>query len=150
MKEENIQPHFYDRRLYKSPTNSELCLLLWKKLRQKFQRKWEDIFFFNQWFLLYDIREGMSTSLWRFKHIMPPKDRFWADPFIIARDNKYFIFIEELLYSTQKGHISVIVMDKSGAFVWLTNEANTLAHRSWIKPASVPGWIDWQYAEFAA
>jgi len=42
------------------------------------------------------------------------------------------------------------LMDKSSAFVWLTNEANTLAHRSWIKPASVPGWIDWQYAEFTA
>lgn len=42
------------------------------------------------------------------------------------------------------------LMDKSSAFVWLTNEANTLAHRSWIKPASVPGWIDWQYAEFSA
>ncbi len=42
------------------------------------------------------------------------------------------------------------LMDKSSAFVWLTNEANTLVHRSWIKPASVPGWIDWQYAEFVA
>ncbi|MEO7938029.1 MAG: hypothetical protein ABIR55_05365, partial [Burkholderiaceae bacterium] len=40
------------------------------------------------------------------------------------------------------------LMDKSSAFVWLTNEANTLAYRSWIKPASVPGWIDWQYADF--
>ncbi len=41
-------------------------------------------------------------------------------------------------------------MDQSAAYVWLTNEANTLVHRSWIKPASVPGWIDWQYAHFAA
>ena len=41
-------------------------------------------------------------------------------------------------------------MDQSAAYVWLTNEANTLAHRSWIKPSSVPGWIDWQYAHFAA
>lgn len=40
------------------------------------------------------------------------------------------------------------LMDKSSAFVWLTNEANTVVHRSWLKPASVPGWIDWQYAEF--
>ena len=41
-------------------------------------------------------------------------------------------------------------MDQSAAYVWLTNEANALAHRSWIKPSSVPGWIDWQYAHFAA
>ncbi len=42
------------------------------------------------------------------------------------------------------------LMDKSSAFVWLTNEANAVVHRSWIKPASIPGWIDWQYAEFTA
>jgi peptide/nickel transport system substrate-binding protein len=42
------------------------------------------------------------------------------------------------------------VMDKSAAFVWLTNEANTLVHRNWIRPAGVPGWIDWQYDDFGA
>jgi peptide/nickel transport system substrate-binding protein len=42
------------------------------------------------------------------------------------------------------------VMDKSAAFVWLTNEANTLVYRNWIRPAGVPGWIDWQYDDFGA
>ena len=42
------------------------------------------------------------------------------------------------------------LMDKSAAFVWLTNETNTLVHRNWIKPAGVPGWIDWQYDDFGA
>jgi hypothetical protein len=32
----------------------------------------------------------------------------------------------------------------------LTNEANTLVHRSWIRPASIPGWLNWQYQDFAA
>lgn len=41
-------------------------------------------------------------------------------------------------------------MDKSAAFVWLTNNAALVAHRSWLKPASIPGWLDWQYANFAA
>lgn len=116
LKEQNIHPQFYDRRLFKTPSTVEHAVLLWRKLVQKLGRKWNDAFFFNQWFLLFDIREEMSTSLWRFKRITPPKDRFWADPFIISRDNKYFIFIEELIYSSQKGHISVIVMDKNGAF----------------------------------
>ena len=114
LKEDNVHPQFYDRRLYKLPTNSELSILLWKKLLQKLSRKWHDLFYFNQWMLLYDFREGMSTSLWRFKHLTPPKDRFWADPFIVARDGRYYIFIEEFLYATQKGHISLIVMNKNG------------------------------------
>jgi hypothetical protein len=116
VKEENAHPQFYDRRLYKAPTNGELSVLLWKKLLQKVRRKWDDTLYFRQWFLLYDIREGMSTSLWRFKPIIPPKDRFWADPFIVSRDNKYYVFIEEFLYATQKGHISLIVMNKDGSW----------------------------------
>lgn len=42
------------------------------------------------------------------------------------------------------------VMDRSAAFVWLTNNVSFLAHRSWLRPASVPGWLDWQYDGFAA
>jgi len=41
-------------------------------------------------------------------------------------------------------------MDKTSAYVWLTNEANTLVHRSWLRPAAVPGWINWQYSGFSA
>ena len=42
------------------------------------------------------------------------------------------------------------LMDKNSAFVWLTNEASAVISRSWLKPASIPGWIDWQYADFSA
>ena len=42
------------------------------------------------------------------------------------------------------------LMDKACAFVWLTNEANSVVHRSWIRPAAVPGWLDWQYDDFEA
>ena len=41
-------------------------------------------------------------------------------------------------------------MDKSAAYVWLTNESSALVHKSWLKPASVPGWGDWQYSDFSA
>jgi len=116
VKEENAHPQFYDRRLYKIPTNGELGVLLWKKLLQKVRRKWDDTLYLRQWFLLYDIRDGISTSLWRFKQIVPPKDRFWADPFVVARDNRYYIFIEEFLYATKKGHISLIVMNEDGSW----------------------------------
>ncbi len=94
VKEKNAHPQWYDRRLYKAPTNGERGVLLWKKLLQKVRRKWDSTFYFRQWMLLYDIREGISTSLWRFKHITPPKDRFWANPFIVVRDNKYYTFLK--------------------------------------------------------
>ena len=40
------------------------------------------------------------------------------------------------------------LMDKSSAFVWLTNESAAVVSRSWLKPAAIPGWIDWQFADF--
>jgi len=42
------------------------------------------------------------------------------------------------------------LMDKSSAYVWLTNEASAVVSRSWLKPAAIPGWIDWQYSDFSA
>lgn len=40
------------------------------------------------------------------------------------------------------------VMDRSAAFVWLTNNVAMVVHRSWLRPASVPGWLDWQLEGF--
>jgi hypothetical protein len=112
----NAPPLVRDERIYEAPANGEIAVLVWKKFLQKIRRKWRDKLHFWQWFLLYDIGDNVSTSLQRFKYLTPPKDRFWADPFVVARDNKYYLFIEELMYARGKGHISVIVMTKDGSF----------------------------------
>jgi len=39
-------------------------------------------------------------------------------------------------------------MDKSGAFVWLTNDITYVVSRSSIKPAFLPGAIDWDLQQF--
>ena len=67
----------------------------------------------------------------------------------------------ETLYNTASSELDPVkrrneiidlqkMMDKSSAFVWLTNEAAAVVSRSWLKPAAIPGWIDWQYADFTA
>jgi peptide/nickel transport system substrate-binding protein len=40
-------------------------------------------------------------------------------------------------------------MDKSAAFVWLTNDVAYVARRSSVKPAVLPGAIDWQLDRFS-
>lgn len=116
VKEANTHPQFHSRAVHGVPTNAELGILLYKKLIERIKRRWEETFYFTQWILLYDIRDGLSTNFGRFGKIVPPKDRFWADPFVLARDDKYYIFIEELLFSDNKGHISLIVMNKDGTY----------------------------------
>jgi methionyl-tRNA formyltransferase len=116
VRRKNGHPLLYSRRLYKTPTNSELAGLTIAKVLQKTKRLWRNLRFFDQWCLLFDLKDHFSPALWRYKRIVPPKDRFWADPHIIHRGNQYFIFIEEYLYATGKGHISVIVMNEDGSY----------------------------------
>ncbi len=113
---DSVSPPSGDARPAAAPANAELAGLVWRKFLQKLRRKWDDKLYFPQWFLLCGMGGDLSTSLPQFRHLSPPKDRLWADPFVVARDGKYYVFIEELLYAHGKGHISVIVMNRDGSF----------------------------------
>lgn len=114
----NGHPQFYSKRLYVVPTNKEMLVLGTRSILKKIKTKVRGVFYFNQWILLFKLNtsNSISTSFFRFKKIVPPKDRFWADPHIIRKNDKYYIFIEELLYSNNKGYISVIEMDDNGDY----------------------------------
>jgi hypothetical protein len=47
--------------------------------------------------------------------LIPTTDRFWADPFPVKFEEKYFVFFEEFIYKEDKAHISVVELSKSGA-----------------------------------
>ena len=113
---ENRHPIFYSERLFLQPKNYELAKLTLTKILDKVKIVFENMVYFDQWILMFDIKDKFSSALWRYKKIMPPKDRFWADPHVIYHKNKYFIFIEEYIYEAQKGHISLIIMDKNGIY----------------------------------
>ncbi len=51
------------------------------------------------------------------KILKPPRDRFWADPFVVSQDERHYVFVEELFYNTQKGHITLLELDKDGDLV---------------------------------
>ena len=116
VEEENKNIKFYSNRLYTKPTNGEFFRLECSNLGRVIRRRLENTYSFEQWGLLFDIKKEISKSMWRYKKILPPKDRFWADPHIIFRDGKYFIFIEEYIYEKSKGDIALIVMDKNGNY----------------------------------
>jgi hypothetical protein len=80
------------------------------------QRAVERAFTVGQWSLAYRFapRETWSASLEGFHRLVPPKDRFWADPFALQKDGRNFIFFEELPFAAGKAHISVIEVDRAG------------------------------------
>ena len=112
----NAELGYYSRRFYRTPRNLEFVrAAFWHFGRYAAFRigKW---FHIDQWQLMFDLSPELRTSLWRFKRITPPKDRFWADPHVIFQNGYYYIFIEELMYATNRGHISVLVMDEKGNY----------------------------------
>ena len=117
VREQNSFRPYYNR-LHKMPTNSELLpklgRLSWKYAKNKLKYS----LFFDQWTLAYRFRTSATdpnNTFYRFTHLVPPKDKFWADPFPLKVDGKYFIFFEEYLYQTRRAHISVMEVSKSGA-----------------------------------
>ena len=108
----------YSKRLYKQPSNAEMFRLFIQWCGKYALTKIQELFYLDQWFLAYKIApsEGVDDTFYQFKSLIPPKDRYWADAFPVKNGNKYFIFIEEFIYKTGKGHIAVIEMDHKG--VW--------------------------------
>lgn len=119
VEKENENLMFYSNRLYTKPTNIEFLRLWYSNFGKFIKRNVQNTYSFEQWGLLFDIKNDVSKSMWRYKKILPPKDRFWADPHIITKDDNYFVFIEEYIYKKSKGHISLIKIDKKGNYKYL-------------------------------
>ena len=60
----------------------------------------------NCWVLFYGKYKTLSdNSLKKTIIFNPPKNKFWADPFLINDNDKKFIFFEEYCYEKEKGEI---------------------------------------------
>jgi hypothetical protein len=69
------------------------------------------------WTLLFKIgaeNDFLNNSYESFERLKPSKDKFWADPFVVSKGGKYYVFVEEFIYRGNKGHISVLELDKDG------------------------------------
>lgn len=98
------------------PSNIDTIVSGFKLLKKGFNRKKERKNHFEQWILLYQfgILEDKSFDFDQFTKILPPKDRFWADPFVYHKNGRYHLFFEELVYEENKGRIMTMTLDSQG------------------------------------
>ena len=71
----------------------------------------------EQWFLAFrhgNPGEAVRADLSGFTRIMPPPDRTWADPFVIERGGRHFVFFEDLPFAAGKAHIAMIEIGADG------------------------------------
>ncbi len=70
-------------------------------------------FFIDQWLILTAPGGRYDALDWEaFQPLIPPKDRYWGDPFVIRKADCYYIFIEEKLYGTGLGRIACLTLDE--------------------------------------
>jgi hypothetical protein len=106
--------NIYDRPLYKSP-DFKTCLLFLFQM----QKEWANIIIKNhfnfqkreKWFLGW-MKNEKQFVFRKIKKIIPPRNNFWADPFIINFNKEDLIFFEDFENKKGKGRISVLKYDK--------------------------------------
>jgi len=97
-----------------APGNLEMLRAGTLLLRRYVADKWTSTLYREQWALAYRHGTGDRLPSGTIHQLIPPMDRFWADPFPIQVGNDYYIFHEELLFSTGKGSIVLTVVDDKG------------------------------------
>ncbi|MGI8836182.1 MAG: glucosamine inositolphosphorylceramide transferase family protein [Pyrinomonadaceae bacterium] len=105
----------YLRKLYKTPANSEMFGLLLGLGSRAVTRLFEKISYSENWSLAYRFlvdSDDLNNTFYKYKYLLPPKDRFWADPFPVRQGDRYFVFFEEFVYRKDKAHISVMEFKK--------------------------------------
>jgi hypothetical protein len=73
----------------------------------------------RQWFCAFGFRQnaaGESQGFDGFQRMIPPRGRFWADPFPACMDGKYYVFFEEYDYAAERAHIAVSEVAADGSF----------------------------------
>ena len=118
-----IEPAFrpYAQRLYVAPSLRELISGLASVARRLVMRKVGQLRNREQWRLMigFDPRQPHDnrtpqSSVFRFKPLIPPDDRFWADPFPVMHDGRHLIFFEELVFGQRYGRICLIEITADG------------------------------------
>jgi hypothetical protein len=98
----------HDAGLSQLPGNAAMAQTFLKLSGRAASRAFEKLSSFEQWIIAYRFDRD------EFKYLIPPVGRFWADPFQIKVDSRYYIFFEEYVNSAGRAHISVVQVDRNG------------------------------------
>ena len=86
-----------------------------QRLMRKIDKTISAQLFIDQWILLTGPRVSYQALRWEaMRPLIPPKDRYWGDPFVMQRGDCYYVFIEEKLYATGVGRIACLKLDAQG------------------------------------
>ncbi|MEJ9114158.1 hypothetical protein LAV76_15390 [Bacillus paramobilis] len=98
------QPSLINERPDKYPTNFQMIPFIYRLAIHKLKSR----LFMEHWFIAFKNRKEKCS---KFHIIKAPLNRFYADPFVIEKNNRNYIFFEDYIYSEGKGNIAFVEVD---------------------------------------
>jgi hypothetical protein len=105
------------KRIYRIPTNVQMLVFLLRIGMRVLRRRWQSWLYRGQWFVAYRKGRGDVTStadLRGLRKIVPPRGRFFADPFVTAWNGRHVVFFEDFEYRSAVGRISCVELSEDG------------------------------------
>jgi hypothetical protein len=117
--EEFNEPDNYMKGIYRTPTTPVMVKFLARQAGRRIYRRTRSLFLTERtrWFIACRARVGARTAITDqrdFKAILPPRGRFYADPFLFKRDRKTIMFFENFDFSKNRAVISYAELEKDG------------------------------------
>ena len=116
-----------------------LALHAWRSVGFVLRR----VFWHDQWFLLLGQRavaengqqceqvDKLTSEFRPTRALMPPADRFWADPYLLPRGEDRLILVEEYMYAQHRGRIALLRLDDSGGLAEVRTVLERECHLSY-------------------
>ncbi len=135
IKEKMQNLYFFKDKEFNSPKLLETLFPVLKLGFKNITSRFDKLFRKQQWSIYFALNtkdNAFNQNMSDFKEIPTPKEFFWADPFVVDKDDKSYIFFEEYVYKTHKGHLSVVEYDHcSGKISEAREVLNTPYHLSY-------------------
>jgi hypothetical protein len=107
----------FSRRTNQTPCNLTMARFLLRLSASVIRRQVRKQFLREQWFIAIRKRQPDEAGIpvmADVRIITPPPDRFYADPFLLKRGGRNYLFFEDYRYDAAKGLISCIELDSDG------------------------------------
>ncbi len=88
---------------------------LFQRVARRLDKTVAGLLFTDQWIIMVAKGLDFDKLRWReFHQLAPEKDRYWGDPFVMQKGDRYYVFIEEKIYTAGAGHIVCLTLDTDG------------------------------------
>ena len=106
----------YSGRLFVAPRAREIAAYMLKRVgRTMVGHMHNSLKRTERWGVCYFKSDWPTAAFWRGTRIETPHGRFLADPFVVTREDRTCVFVEDYVYDTEKAHITAFEIGESGA-----------------------------------